>query len=68
MLDHIALNRILFIDIETVPLSPNYDELDPEVQKLWGYRTRRFKPEEATDADYYFEKAGVYAEFAKSKF
>ncbi len=65
MLDHIAINRILFIDIETVPQKPNYEEVDTETQKLWGYRTTRFKPEEVTEGDYYFEKAGVYAEFGK---
>ena len=65
MLNHIPLNRLLFIDIETVPLFATHSELSDEMKKLWDYRTHRYKPEETSLEDYFFEKAGVYAEFGK---
>ncbi|MBL7787486.1 MAG: 3'-5' exonuclease [Chitinophagales bacterium] len=66
MLESISLKSIFFLDIETVPQSPSFGQLDETMQKLWEYRIHRFKPEEAPLADYYFEKAGVYAEFGKT--
>lgn len=66
MLKHVRLQDILFIDIETAPLQPNFSELDSEMQKLWDYRVHRYRPEEIDLDDYYFEKAGVYAEFGKT--
>jgi hypothetical protein len=65
MLEAIALRDILFIDIETVPLKPQLGDLTSEMQRLWEYRIQRYRPNEAEPADYYFEKAGVYAEFGK---
>ncbi len=65
MLQHAKLQNILFIDIETVPVVPKFGELSEEMQKLWSYRVNRYKPLEVDDSEYYFEKAGVYAEFGK---
>ena len=65
MLDHINVRKVLFLDIETVPAAAQFSDLSDEMQKLWTYRTNRFKPEDITAEDYYFKKAGVYAEFGK---
>lgn len=65
MLNHIPLGRILFIDMETAPLSPTFEDLDKDMQKLWHYRTNHFKPEHLSTSDYYDTKASVYAEFGK---
>lgn len=65
MLDHIYLRRVLFLDIETVPEQPNLSDLEPEMQALWQYKTGRFQKPEDEPQDYYFQKAGVYAEFGK---
>lgn len=67
MLENVKLHKILFIDIETVPQYPNLEAANETVQKLWEYRTARFRKdkEEWTDAEYYFNKSGVYAEFGK---
>ncbi len=65
MLDHINPFRVLFFDIETVPMVASFEELDEEMQLLWKYKTDRFKPTDISDADYFFKKAGVYAEFGK---
>lgn len=65
MLENIALRDILFIDIETVPIQPQLANLDDEWQRLWEYRIHRYRPADTDPADYYFEKASVYAEFGK---
>lgn len=65
MLEHIILRDILFIDIETVPITPQLSDLGAEMQRLWDYRTQRYRATDVDLADYYFEKAGVYAEFGK---
>lgn len=62
------LKRILFFDIETVPLYPDYDDLSEVLQQEWGRKTKFLKrnmEEESTDAALFSEKAGVYSEFAK---
>lgn len=66
MLEHINLRSILFFDIETVPQQPTFGAMDDTLQKLWEYRIHRFKPEETPLEDYFWEKAGVYAEFGKT--
>lgn len=60
------VNNILFLDIETVPQHPAYDQLSPEWRSLWdikaGYLIRN--KEEETAASIY-PRAGIYAEFGK---
>lgn len=60
------VNSILFLDIETVPQHPAYDQLSPEWRSLWdikaGYLIRN--KEEETAASIY-TRAGIYAEFGK---
>lgn len=62
------LQHILFIDIETVPLKKGYEDLTEGLQKEWDRKARilmRGVEEEQTSESLFFEKAGVYAEFAK---
>ena len=67
-----ALDKILFLDIETVPQTASIDELSPEMKHLWEDKFAIIKArmpekysEEAT-ADYGYQNgAGIYAEFAK---
>ncbi len=63
------IRNILFIDIETVSAEKNYENLSPELQKLWAKKSRYWlgDREETEDvfSDLYAEKAGVYSEFAK---
>jgi DNA polymerase elongation subunit (family B) len=42
-----------------------YALLTEKMQKLWTYRTNRFKPNDVPIEQYYFDKAGVYGEFGK---
>ena len=67
-----ALDKILFLDIETVPQTASLDQLNPEMKHLWEEKFAIIKArmpekysEEAT-ADYGYQNgAGIYAEFAK---
>ncbi len=64
MLEKYALEKILFLDIETVPNKPTFLELTLEYQKLWDKKSQYFRKEEQT-AEEVYERAGIYAEFGK---
>jgi len=57
------LENILFLDIETVPLHPNYDNLTEEAQQLFAYKTSYQRKE--TSAAGFYKQAGLWAEFGK---
>ncbi|RPG58171.1 MAG: 3'-5' exonuclease [Flavobacteriaceae bacterium TMED81] len=57
------LDNILFLDIETVPLHPNYDDISEEAQQLFADKTS-YQRKEISAADFY-ERAGIWAEFGK---
>jgi len=57
--------KILFLDIETVPAVADYNQLDVTWKKLWEAKARRFRKEDESEADCYFNNAGIYAEFNK---
>ncbi|MEA1887889.1 MAG: 3'-5' exonuclease [Bacteroidota bacterium] len=56
--------RILFLDIETVPMVSSYEELSPELQLLWEKKSLYFRTEDQNAGDVY-SRAGIYAEFGK---
>lgn len=64
MLYEINIEEILFLDIETVPIAPEYEELTEKWQKLWHHKVQ-YQLEEGQSADQLFERAGIYAEFGK---
>jgi len=65
MLSEIKIKNVLFLDIETVPCSPNFKDLDVTFQTLWTEKTVWQRKEEYTPAEFYKLKSGVMAEFAK---
>jgi predicted PolB exonuclease-like 3'-5' exonuclease len=65
MLSEIKIKNVLFLDIETVPFSPSFEDLDITFQTLWAEKTVWQRKEEYTPAEFYKLKAGVMAEFAK---
>jgi hypothetical protein len=65
MLKNINYSKILFFDIETVPLTFEYKELDERGQGLWDRKTRFIQERENLNAEEVYEKAGIYAEFGK---
>lgn len=64
MLQHIREDRILFLDIETVPQHPVYEALPERFQELWAKKSKSIAREEET-AEELYERAGIYAEFGK---
>ncbi|MBR9830918.1 3'-5' exonuclease [bacterium] len=64
MLDQIRLEKIIFIDIETVPLFPNYELLSDKWKSLWDKKAGYIAKDDQTSVELY-ERAGIYAEFGK---
>ncbi len=63
-LDKIDLGKILFLDIETVPMSPSFEEMSEKFQKLWTKKAGYLMKENETPESI-FNKAGIYSEFGK---
>jgi uncharacterized protein YprB with RNaseH-like and TPR domain len=58
--------NLLFIDIETVSKHSDFEQLDERMQKLWVHKASFLKNDlSVTDAEMYFKRAGIYAEFGK---
>ncbi len=64
MLDHIKIENILFLDIETVPQYASFDEMPVEFQQFWDKKSSYFRNDEQTASDVY-QRAGIYAEYGK---
>ena len=58
------LQHILFLDIETVPIHENFDDLSKELQGLYADKTKYQRKDEFTPDEFY-ERAGIWAEFGK---
>ncbi len=65
MLTQIGIDKILFLDIETVPCVYRFDDLDPKTQELYALKTRFIQEREERDASEVYDRAGIYAEFGK---
>jgi uncharacterized protein YprB with RNaseH-like and TPR domain len=65
MLQNINYNKILFFDIETVPLTYEFKDLEERAQGLWDRKTRFLQERDDLSPDELYEKAGIYAEFGK---
>ncbi|GIM48671.1 3'-5' exonuclease [Capnocytophaga stomatis] len=64
MLNKINLEDILFLDIETVPLFEDYEELSQIEQELWEEKTKYQRKDDFT-AEEFYERAGIWAEFGR---
>lgn len=56
------IEKILFVDIETVPVTYKYTELDENSRELWN---KKWQYSKDTSPEQQYAKAGIYAEFAK---
>ena len=65
MLNHIHIDQILFLDIETVPGVYKFSDLDDNFKELWTSKTRFVQQRDEQTAEEVYEKAGIYAEFGK---
>ena len=62
MLNDLRLENVLFLDIETVPASSEFNDLTDEEKKLWEKKAenlRRNDPD--TTADELYSRAGIYS-------
>ncbi|MDD3772660.1 MAG: 3'-5' exonuclease [Weeksellaceae bacterium] len=65
MIQSIPQTKILFLDIETVPMVENWAELPENMQNLWTKKVEKQLTENETAEDFYGKRAGVMAEFGK---
>ena len=64
MLKNLILENILFLDIETVPETERFSELDEIKQELWETKSRYQRKDDFT-AEEFYDRAGIWAEFGK---
>ncbi|KQT22431.1 3'-5' exonuclease [Chryseobacterium sp. Leaf404] len=64
MIQNIPLEKVLFLDIETVPQYGNWNEIPEIEQTLWDKKTKYQRKNEIEAEDFY-DRAGIMAEFGK---
>src|SRR5690606_4844155 len=65
MLNHIGIEQILFLDIETVPACYKFSDLSDSLKELWAQKTRYSQERDNLTPEEIYEKAGIFAEFGK---
>jgi len=63
----VMLDKVLFLDIETVPQYPNYNSIPDDLpfKELWKKKAEKIRQEESISAEKIYDRAGIYAEFGK---
>lgn len=64
-LQKIDIEKILFLDIETVPQVYEFKDLDEKTAELYLHKNRFLQERDGLSNEEVYEKAGVYAEFGK---
>ena len=64
-LQKIDLEKILFLDIETVPAVWKFEDLDEKTADLYLSKNRYLQERDGLSNEQVYEKAGVFAEFGK---
>jgi len=64
MLDQVKIENILFLDIETVPQYPDFENVPDKFREFWDKKSSYFRDENQTAEDVY-QRAGIYSEFGK---
>lgn len=65
MLNYIHLSNILFLDIETVPVTYHYNDLSEKEKALWNGKTQWIQKRDQISPEESYVRAGIYAEFAR---
>ena len=67
MLNNLKLDKVLFLDIETVPQQSSYEDLSERMSGLWDKKAKQIarKDEEPQSAEEIYNRAGIYSEFGK---
>ena len=63
-LSQLDLTKVLFLDIETVPMASSFSGLPTAWQQLWEKKAKSMIKEDITASDIY-DRAAIYAEFGK---
>jgi uncharacterized protein YprB with RNaseH-like and TPR domain len=64
MIRKLNLENILFLDIETVPETQHFSDLDETKQSLWDHKSKYQRKDDFT-AEEFYDRAGIWAEFGK---
>ena len=64
MISKLDLENILFLDIETVPETQYFSDLDKTKQVLWEHKSKYQRKDDFT-AEEFYDRAGIWAEFGK---
>lgn len=64
MIYKLNLEHILFLDIETVPETATFNDLDAYKQELWEQKSKYQRKDDFT-AEEFYSRAGIWAEFGK---
>jgi 3'-5' exonuclease len=64
MISKLHLEDILFLDIETVPETQHFSDLDQAKQELWEQKSQYQRKENYSSEEFY-PRAGIWAEFGK---
>lgn len=65
MLNNINLEKILFLDIETVPEYKDYESVPEASKSFWERKASFLSRNEDDTAESLYQRAGIYAEFGK---
>lgn len=65
MIQNIPLEKVLFLDIETVPQFAEWNEVEESKQILWDKKTKIQRKDEISAEDFYKDRGGIMAEFGK---
>ena len=65
MLEDLNLTHVLFLDIETVPQYPDFNQLPESTQRLWAKKAKTLYKDEDNSPSEIYSRAGIYAEFGK---
>ena len=65
MLQKIDIQKVLFLDIETVPQYENFSELSTTAQDLFSQKTAYQRKSDAISPVDFYSRAGIWAEFGK---
>jgi 3'-5' exonuclease len=64
MLRSLNIEDVLFIDIETIPIAPEYNGLNEKWKQLWEHKMQnQINTDEP--AEVLYDRAGIYAEFGR---
>lgn len=65
MLENIHLTNILFLDIETAPQHPHFDDVPKVIRDLWEKKSKFLLKDNDETPGSIYRQAGIYAEFGK---